>query len=326
VQIPVKRWWRQALPLTALTVLLGSIAAVATNVTALKNAYVELSHNPEATLEGDNYSLHAASNAHDQQVDIAIRGDSFFRSRISGVTMRITPDPKFPGTGALSDEAPVTILASNRSLDISEKMTIALPINHIPAGHYRIQLSGTIATGWKPANFMLHAISLEVRPPVSIHLHVIPWQPGSSAQGLYSEALVDIAFLFGRVDDAASTVNVVLKGHWSGFSFVQIPAGAKAEATSQNAPSDAKSIAFLLRYFPSKSFSTESMRIKVSSPSPMAREVSRFCQSLCAAESGLKECVNEGNSQHLLGMEPPLGSCLAAGVNAGRTWRASSAD
>jgi hypothetical protein len=267
-EIAKEKWWRRVFRLGVVTTLLASIAAILVNIEVLKNVMVELYHPPEISLELRNRPLRAASNAEDAD-DIAIRGDPFFRSRISGMTMRVVPNPRFPGMPTLPATA---VGGANRSLGISEKITVSLPIHRLPAGKYRVILKGDVSTAWRSGHFApSDGIPLEVRPPVAVQTAVIPKQTEVGAAGLTTEAFLDMAVLFGRVENAMTTVQILVPGHWSGYSFEQTPPGSQPEAISKNSLGDAKAVAFRLRYLGSKAFSVQSLRISVTSPVPLSK-------------------------------------------------------
>jgi hypothetical protein len=135
-----------------------------------------------------------------------------------------------------------------------------------------VLLRGDVHTAWKSATFSpTEGIPLEVRSPVSIRTNVIQKQTEGAASESYSEAFLDISILFGRVDEVSSTVNVILPGQWSEFSFEQIPPGSKPESISKNSTDEPKAIAFMLRYLVSKSFTSQQMRIGVTSPTPLTK-------------------------------------------------------
>ena len=268
VEIPKTAWWLRPRPWTALAAGLAVLAAAVANFGTLKDVVVEIAHRPDVSLESTE-TLHAASNVADGQ-DIALRGDPFFRSRISGLSMTIVPDPDHPGTRPLPNDGKTLVAGTNRSLDISEKILLRLPFDRLPAGRYLVHLDGRVDTAGSSSKFSPRpGLVLDVRSPVSLEVKAVtPWPPDNQ-RVTSSEALVDVALRFGRVPEASSTVRVVLPGHWSGWNVESLPHSSTLERQSQNSKSNAKSIVFALRNFPTKSFTSQSLRITVEAPAAL---------------------------------------------------------
>jgi hypothetical protein len=275
VEVPKRKWWTKPVPVTLALALLGTIATAVSNIESLRNFATEVTHTPTLSLETTQL-VRAASDVYDPR-EVDVRGDPYFRSRISGITMTIVPDPEFPGTEPLPNDHKTVLSGSIRALDVSEKVSLPIPLNKLPAGRYLIKLNGAVHTaGFQTGQFSPEDIKLEIRPPVrSVVRQLTPWPAEEATRsGRASEALVDLRFEFGRVSEATSSMRIVIPGKWTHWKHDPdtLPSGQSIERQSVNSEQRPNAVLFLLKDVPSPMFGSRSIRIHLYSQSPLTTE------------------------------------------------------
>jgi hypothetical protein len=273
IELPKQKWWTKPVPITLTFAALGTVATAIANVESLRNFATELTHTPTLTLETTE-PLRAASNAYDPK-EIEVRGDPYFNSRISGITMTVVPDPAFPGTAPLKGDWKIVLPGSIRALNTSEKATLYIPLKKLPAGRYLIKLKGSVHTAaFSTGDFSPDDIKLEVRPPMrSFIRQLTPWPAEEAAKvGTATQALLDLRFEFGRVPDSTSTLSVVIPGKWTHWEPDPLPLGQSIEHQSINTDKRPNSAVFLLKDVPSTNFGTQSIRIHLYSQTSLTTE------------------------------------------------------
>lgn len=263
-------WWRRAWPWTIATGFLASVAAAGSNVESIKGLYSQLRHDPVVTVETTDV-LRAGSGRSREVAEVTLRGDPYFRTSIDRVRMRISPEDS---TLKLPHDGLVDVPSSNLSIDVSAPIVLRLPLGKLPAGKYRIDLTGVTHTSWHSADLSMEKpLVLEVRKPVALRNTLVksyPSAPGSD--GSFSEGLAEFALDFGRMDQSVADVRVVLRGDWVDWSMQFHPTKASLAKESDNSAGHPKSIIFSLQKLPVTSFTTDVFRIWAKSAVPMTED------------------------------------------------------
>jgi hypothetical protein len=264
--------WRRLTPWGIAAGFLASLAAIITNLDQINNFVVQWRHIPEMTLE-PTAPLQISSDGIENKT-IIVRGDPFFRARLSDLSMQIERDENNPNTNPLPAPASVG-LPLHRSVDVGDKLELILPFTKVPAGRYLVKLHGKVRTSWNEGQFApKEPLHLDARPAFSgAKRRIQPWPPDSAdSSGKFKEALVEIHLFFGRPSQAALNLRVTLDGAWSGWEIIdQLPSGT-LERLSQNTSDKPKAIVFGLRNFPASAFSTSVLQLRLQAANPLSPE------------------------------------------------------
>lgn len=257
--------WRRLTPWGIATGLVAGLAAIAANVDQINNSFLQWKHAPEMTLETTD-TLQISSDQVESKT-ITLRGDPFFRARLSDLSMEIELEKGNTNTNTkpLLKKAMIG-LPFHRSVDVGDTLELTLPFNKIQAGRYLVKLRGQVRTSWRKGVFApKEPLRLDVRPAYSgAKGKIEPWPPdNSNPNGKFNEALVEIHLSFGRPSQPIVNLRVSLDGAWSGWEIVDPLPGGSLERTSQNTPADPKAIVFGLRNFPAPPFSTHVLRLRL---------------------------------------------------------------
>jgi hypothetical protein len=275
-------WWRRTWPWTVATGILASVAAAGSHVESIKSLYSQLRHEPLVTVETTDV-LRAGSDRLQEETKVTLRGDPYFRTRVEGVRMKIV----LAEEGEVSQVARlVDIPSSNLSLDVSAVVPLRLPLGALPAGRYRIELTGRAHTSWKSAELrMAQPLTLDVRKRLTLRNTLISAYPDTpSADGKFTAGLADFALDFGRLDRSLADVRIVLKGNWVDWSMEFKPTKASLSKESDNSTSAPKSIVFSLQQMPVVSFGSDTFRIWAKSAHAMTEREWRAVLSASMAQ------------------------------------------
>jgi hypothetical protein len=258
-------WWRRLTPWGIATGLVAGLAAIAANVDQISNSFLQWKHAPEMTLETTD-TLQISSDQVESKT-ITLRGDPFFRARLSDLSMQIQPDKSNPNIDPKSLPRDTMVgLPFHRSVDVGDKLELILPFKKISAGRYLVKLRGRVRTSWRKGVFApKEPLRLDVRPAYfGAKGKIEPWSPvNADPKNKFREAIVEIQLTFGRPSQSTLNLRVSLDGAWSGWEIVDPLPGGSLERTSQNTAADPKAVVFGLRNFPTPPFSTHILRLRL---------------------------------------------------------------
>lgn len=266
-------WTRSTLFWGFLTAAVASIATVLSNLNDINDYWLERQHEPEMTLESHD-SIVVASDDSKPIGRVTLRGDPFFRTRLTNLSMQLVPDAKFPGTPALPKEGVIVVPSLRRSIDVSEEMTVSLPLGNVPAGRYLLTLRGTVESNRNKAEFApQEKIRVDIRNPIALRkLAVKPRFPMDAAAAPFTDALVEFRIVFGSTARALPGVTIVLRGQWVNWFIDDHPSAATPIEISKISAQAPKSIVFELRDLPVERFGSHYVRLAVRSPVPWTLE------------------------------------------------------
>lgn len=269
VKVKPRARWRRLLSWGYVAGVLGSFVAISGNLEEIRTFFVKLGHKPEITLESLDPMIVAAEVGESRVV--TLRGDSFFRTRVSNFVMQLEPDPESKQTRPLDGGGFRPIPSARRSIDISEKLELPIPFEKIPAGDYLMTLNGKVSSGWHPRDFgPTQAVKVQVRNPLALaRVRLNPWRPEPGDPTRFTRALVDLDILFGRSAEPTQDLRIVILGQWVGYDVLQSPATGVAKRETQNAPADPGEVMFSLAAVPSVSGSRKGIRVELVSPKPL---------------------------------------------------------